>query len=60
MNFGMAKMKKNNNTGVLVIIQARMVSVRLPEKVIMELDKFPLIQHTIERAKKQLMLIKLY
>ena len=52
MNFGMAKMKKNNNTGVLVIIQARMVSVRLPEKVIMELDKFPLIQHTIERAKK--------
>jgi spore coat polysaccharide biosynthesis protein SpsF len=45
-------MKKNNNTRVLVIIQARMASSRLPEKVIMKLDGIPLIQHTIERAKK--------
>ena len=52
MNFDMAKMKKNNNTGVLVIIQARMASSRLPEKIIMKLDGIPLIQHTIERAKK--------
>jgi spore coat polysaccharide biosynthesis protein SpsF len=45
-------MKKSNNTEVLVIIQARMASSRLPEKVIMKLDGIPLIQHTIERAKK--------
>ncbi|MDP7244802.1 MAG: hypothetical protein QF568_05645 [Flavobacteriales bacterium] len=43
---------ENKKTEVLVIIQARMASARLPGKILMNLDGIPLIQHTIERAKK--------
>lgn len=37
---------------VLLIIQARMASARLPGKTLMKLDNIPLIQHTITRAKR--------
>jgi len=43
---------KTKNLGVLVIIQARFRSIRLPGKIMMILDNKPLIQHTIERAKQ--------
>jgi spore coat polysaccharide biosynthesis protein SpsF len=43
---------KKNQVKVLVIIQARNASSRLPGKILMKLDGKPLIQHTIERAKK--------
>jgi spore coat polysaccharide biosynthesis protein SpsF len=45
-------MNNQKKASVLVIIQARMASARLPGKTLMKLDGKPLIQHTIERAKK--------
>jgi spore coat polysaccharide biosynthesis protein SpsF len=39
-------------SGAIAVIQARVSSMRLPGKILMELDRRPLLEHTIEGVKK--------
>lgn len=53
-------MIKKKNIKVLGLIPTRLNSTRLPQKALLEIDKFPLVIHTYKRAKMSKMLDDVY